>query len=147
MVNKCDLFAELFSISKQTHSLFESCLSQNPFILPFITITFVIRFGAKVCTFAPTLILVKSTGVKSMQWKQKPGACIKPGLVRRPLRHKVNLPSCVARRPLCHKVNVTLQGKRGLNSKAFQGRLCLRRKQFQMGFKLLETCLKQFHIV
>ena len=35
-----------------------------------------------------------------------PGACIKPGLVRRPLCHKVNLPSCVARRPLCHKVNL-----------------------------------------
>ena len=27
-----------------------------------------------------------------------PGACIKPGLVRRPFCHKVNLPSCVARR-------------------------------------------------
>ena len=25
-----------------------------------------------------------------------PGACIKPGLVRRPLCHKVNLPSCVS---------------------------------------------------
>ena len=25
---------------------------------------------------------------------------------RRPLGHKVNLPSCVARRPLCHKVNL-----------------------------------------
>ena len=35
-----------------------------------------------------------------------PGACIKPGLVRRPLCHKVNLPSCVARQPLCHKVNL-----------------------------------------
>ena len=49
------------------------------------------------------------------------GACIKPGLVRRPLCHKVNLPSCVAwwslcqkvnlptrvaRQPLCHKVNL-----------------------------------------
>ena len=51
-----------------------------------------------------------------------PGACIKPGLVRLPLCHKVNLlscvarqplsghrvnlPSCVARQPLCHKVNL-----------------------------------------
>ena len=35
-----------------------------------------------------------------------PGACIKPGLVRRPLCHKVNLPSYVARRTLCHKVNL-----------------------------------------
>ena len=51
-----------------------------------------------------------------------PGACIKPGLVRLPLCHKVNplscvarqplaghtvnLPSCVAWRPLCHKVNL-----------------------------------------
>ena len=41
-------------------------------------------------------------------WKTSatPGACIKPGLVRRPLCHKVNLPSCVTRRPLCHKVNL-----------------------------------------
>ena len=48
-------------------------------------------------------------------WKMSatPGACIKPGLVRRPLCHKVNLPrcevnlpSCVARRPLSHKVNL-----------------------------------------
>ena len=34
-------------------------------------------------------------------WKMcaTPGACIKPGrLARRPLCHKVNLPSCVARR-------------------------------------------------
>ena len=35
-----------------------------------------------------------------------PGACIKPGLVRRPLCHKVNLLRCVARPPLCHKVNL-----------------------------------------
>ena len=51
------------------------------------------------------------------------GACIKPGLVRLPLchnvnllscvarqplsGHRVNLPSCVALRPLCHKVNLT----------------------------------------
>ena len=34
----------------------------------------------------------------------RPGACIKPGcLARRPLRHKVNLPSCVALRPLCRR--------------------------------------------
>ena len=38
------------------------------------------------------------------------GKCLRllvhaPGLVRRPLCHKVNLTSCVARRPLCHKVN------------------------------------------
>ena len=35
-------------------------------------------------------------------------ACIKPGLVRRPLCHKVNLPTCVARRPFCQKVNLPL---------------------------------------
>ena len=35
-------------------------------------------------------------------------ACIKPSLVRRPLCHKVNLPSCVARRPLYHKVNLPI---------------------------------------
>ena len=35
-----------------------------------------------------------------------PVACIKPALVRWPLCHKVNLPSCVARRPLFHKVNL-----------------------------------------
>ena len=45
--------------------------------------------------------------VRHCLWKMSatPGACIKPGLVRRPLCHKVNLPSCVAWRPLCHKVN------------------------------------------
>ena len=46
--------------------------------------------------------------VRHCLWKMSatPGACIKPGLVRWPLCHKVNLPSCVARRPLCHKVNL-----------------------------------------
>ena len=46
--------------------------------------------------------------VRHCLWKMSttPGACIKPGLVRRPLCHKVNLPSCVAWRPLCHKVNL-----------------------------------------
>ena len=46
--------------------------------------------------------------VRHCLWKMSttPGACIKPGLIRRPLYHKVNLPSCVARRPLCHKVNL-----------------------------------------
>ena len=65
--------------------------------------------------------------VRHCLWKMcaTPGACIKPGcLTRRPLSHKVNLPSsvarrplwplcyklnlpsCVARRPLCHKVNL-----------------------------------------
>ena len=46
--------------------------------------------------------------VRHCLWKMSatPGACIKPGLVRRPLYHKVNLPSCVARRPLCRKVNL-----------------------------------------
>ena len=62
--------------------------------------------------------------VRHCLWKMwgTPGACIKPGLVRVRLCHKVNLlscvarqplsgqrvnlPSCVARRPLCHKVNL-----------------------------------------
>ena len=46
--------------------------------------------------------------VRHCLWKMSatPGACIKPGLVRRPLYHKVNLPSRVARQPLCHKVNL-----------------------------------------
>ena len=46
--------------------------------------------------------------VRHCLWKMSatPGACIKPGLVRRPLCHKVNLPSCVARQPLCHEVNL-----------------------------------------
>ena len=41
-------------------------------------------------------------------WKMSatPGACIKPGLVRRPLCHKVNLPSCVVRQLLWHTVNL-----------------------------------------
>ena len=47
--------------------------------------------------------------VRHCLWKMSatPGACIKPGLVRRPLCHKVNLPSCVARQPLCLKVNLS----------------------------------------
>ena len=46
--------------------------------------------------------------VRNCLWKMSatPSACIKPGLVRRTLCHKVNLPSCVARRRLCHKVNL-----------------------------------------
>ena len=46
--------------------------------------------------------------VRHCLWKMSatPGACIKQGLVRRPLCHKVNLPSCVVRLPLCHKVNL-----------------------------------------
>ena len=64
--------------------------------------------------------------VRHRLWKMCaiPGACIKPGLVRLPLCHKVNLlscaarqplsghrvnlPSCVARRPLCHKLNLPI---------------------------------------
>ena len=46
--------------------------------------------------------------IRHCLWKMSatPGACIKPSLVRRPLCHKVNLPSCVARQPLCLKVNL-----------------------------------------
>ena len=46
--------------------------------------------------------------VRHCLWKMSatPGACIKPRLVRRPLCHKGNLPSCVARRPLCYEVNL-----------------------------------------
>ena len=47
-------------------------------------------------------------GYRHCLWKMSatPGACIKPGLVRRPLCHKVNLSNCVARRPLCNIVNL-----------------------------------------
>ena len=47
--------------------------------------------------------------VRHCLWKMCaiPGASIKPGLVRLPLCHKVNLLSCVARQPLSgHKVNL-----------------------------------------
>ena len=46
--------------------------------------------------------------VRHCLWKMSttPGACIKPGLVRRRLCHKVNLPNFVAQQPLCHKVNL-----------------------------------------
>ena len=45
--------------------------------------------------------------VRHCLWKMSaPGACIKPGLVRQALCHKVNLPICVAWQPLCHKVNL-----------------------------------------
>ena len=38
----------LNGITKQTHSVFESCLSQNPFIFPFILNNYFRCFGAKV---------------------------------------------------------------------------------------------------
>ena len=47
--------------------------------------------------------------VRHSLWKMCviPGACIKPGLVRLPLCHKVNLLSWVARQPLSgHRVNL-----------------------------------------
>ena len=68
--------------------------------------------------------------VRHCLWKMCPihGGCIKPGLVRLPLchkvnllsyvapqplsRHRVNLPCCVARRPLCQ---VHLQRKKAKN--------------------------------
>ena len=47
-------------------------------------------------------------GYRHCLWKMSatPGACIKPGLARRPLCHKANLPTYVGRRPLCHIVNL-----------------------------------------
>ena len=58
--------------------------------------------------FAVKFYFIFFSMVRHCLWKMSatPGACIKPGLVRRPLCDKVNLPSCVAWRPLCHKVNL-----------------------------------------
>ena len=42
----------------------------------------------------------------SMTTNMQSSACIKPGLVWRPLCHKVDLPSFVARQLLCHKENL-----------------------------------------
>ena len=77
---------------------------------------FLISFSPVIIAFeVRTLLWIISLHIFSMVrhclWKMSaPGACIKPGLVRRPLCHKVDLPSCVARQPLCHKVNL-LRGK------------------------------------
>ena len=46
--------------------------------------------------FAEGLLSVFAESLKTFIFKK----------FRRPLCHKVNLPSCVARRPLCHKVNL-----------------------------------------
>ena len=63
------------------------------------------EFAVKFC-FRLSLHIFQHGSSLSLKMAATPGACIKPGLVRRLLCHKVNLPSCVARRPLGHKVNL-----------------------------------------
>ena len=63
----------------------------------------------KVCQLKSVKFYFGLSMVRHSPWKMcaTPRACIKPVcFARRPLCHKVNLPSCVARRPLCHKVNL-----------------------------------------
>ena len=63
----------------------------------------------KVCQLKSVKFYFGLSMVCHCPWKMcaTPRACIKPVcFARRPLCHKVNLPSCVARRPLCHKVNL-----------------------------------------
>ena len=80
--------------------------------------------------------------VRHCLWKMSatPGACIKPGLVRRPLCHKVNLPSCVARRPLCHKVNLpSCVARQPLCHKVNLPRCEARRRRFIMTCDIFGT--------
>ena len=63
----------------------------------------------KVCQLKSVKFYFGLSMVRHCPWKMcaTPRACIKPVcFARRPLCHKVNLPSCVARRPFCHKVNL-----------------------------------------
>ena len=63
----------------------------------------------KVCQLKSEKFYFGLSMVRHCPWKMcaTPRACIKPVcFARRPLCHKVNLPSCVARRPFCHKVNL-----------------------------------------
>ena len=60
---------------------------------------------------ASSAFIIQEFMVRHCLWKMSatPGHawCMhQTRLVRWPLCHKVNLPSCVARRPLCHKVNL-----------------------------------------
>ena len=62
----------------------------------------------KVCQLKSVKFYFGLSMVCHCPWKlcATPRACIKPVcFARRPLCHKVNLPSCVARWPLWHKVN------------------------------------------
>ena len=80
--------------------------------------------------------------VRHCLWKMSatPGACIKPGLVRWPLCHKVNLPSCVARRPLCHKVNLpSCVARRPLCQKVNLPRCEARRRHLIMTCRIFGT--------
>ena len=82
-------------------------------------------------------------------WKMcaTPGACIKPGrLARRPLGHKVNLPSCVGRRPLCHGVNLPSCVARrplchGVNLPKYEAR----RRHFIMTCDIYGTEINKLH--
>ena len=59
---------------------------------------------------------------------------------RRPLCHKVNLPSCVARRPLCHKVNLqSCVARRPLCHKVNLPRCEARRRRFIMTCDIFGT--------
>ena len=63
----------------------------------------------KVCQLQSVKFYFGLSMVRHRPWKMcaTPRACIKPVcFARRPLCHKVNLPSCVAWRPFCHKVNL-----------------------------------------
>ena len=82
-------------------------------------------------------------------WKMcaTPGACIKPGrLARRPLGHKVNLPSCVGRRPLCHKVNLpSCVARRPLCHGVNLPRYEARRRHFIMTCDIYGTEINKLH--
>ena len=69
-------------------------------------------------------------------------SCIKPGLARQPLCHKVNLLSCVARRPLCLKVNLlSCVAWQPLCHKVNQPRCEVRRRHLIMSCDIFGTGL------
>ena len=90
----------------------------------------------KVCQLKSVKFYFGLSMVRHCPWKMcaTPRACIKQGcFARRPLCHKVNLPSCVARWPLCYKVNQpSCEAWRPLCHKVNLPRYDARRRHFIM---------------
>ena len=90
----------------------------------------------KVCQLKSVKCFFGLSMVRHCPWKMcaTPRACIKPVcFARRPLCHKVNLPSCVARWPLCLKVNQpSCEAWRPLCHKVNLPRYDARRRHFIM---------------
>ena len=87
-----------FTLDGSSLSLENVSLRKHPFLLALR------RWGC--FAFPAAMSEEKRMLSQARKMSATPGACIKQGLVRRPLCHKVNLPSYVARGPLYHKVNL-----------------------------------------